>query len=112
MHANGEASVTGPAKGLKRQQRSIEEKRRIVEETLASERSVTEIARAHGLRANQIFKWRRLYQEGMLHVATAAIKAALSPVRIAESNETMSLQPGDRSIRLVGIIQIELPRRV
>lgn len=110
MHANGNASVTGPAKGLKRQQRSVEEKRRIVEETLASERSVTEVARRHGVRANQIFKWRRLYQDGLLDIAAAANKAALLPVRIAESNERMILEPGNASTRSAGTIQIELPK--
>lgn len=38
----------------------FEEKRRIVEATLAPDRSVTEVAQAHGVRANQVFKWRRL----------------------------------------------------
>jgi transposase len=106
MHANGNPSIGVPAKRVRRQQRSIEEKRRIVEETLASEGSVTEVARVHGLRANQIFKWRRLYRDGLLKAA--ASEATLLPVHVAEPNEMAILQSDDRSTRSAGAIQIEL----
>ena len=49
-----------------RQRRSIAEKRRIVEETLAPGASVARVARAHGVNANQVFGWRRLYLAGRL----------------------------------------------
>jgi transposase len=60
----------------KRQRRIIAEKRRIVEETLVEGASV---ARAHGVNANQVFYWRKLYQTGRLGVSGAA---PLLPVRI------------------------------
>jgi transposase len=107
MHANGNPGVREAGKGVRRRQRSVEEKRRIVEETLASESSVTEVARAHGLRANQIFKWRRLYREGLLNVRVAN-ESALLPVHIADSNEVTILRSSDRSARSAGAIQIEL----
>ena len=44
-----------------RQYRSVEERRRIVEETLVAGVSVAEIARAHGVNANQVFGWRKQY---------------------------------------------------
>src|SRR5438094_8551839 len=50
----------------KRQYRPIEEKRRIVEATLAEGASVARVARAHGVNANQVFGWRRLYLAGRL----------------------------------------------
>lgn len=50
----------------KRQRRSIREKREIVEETLAPGASVARIARLHGVNANQVFSWRRLYRQGRL----------------------------------------------
>ena len=56
-------SQTGTAK---RQQRSVEEKRRIVEETLVEGASVARVARAHGVNANQVFGWRKLYLAGRL----------------------------------------------
>ena len=48
----------------KRLRRSVAEKRRIVEETLVEGASVARVARAHGVNANQVFYWRKLYQAG------------------------------------------------
>jgi len=45
--------------------RGVEEKRRIVEETLRDGASVSSVARAHGVNANQVFQWRRLYRDGL-----------------------------------------------
>ena len=41
-----------------RRWRTVSEKRRIVELTLEPGASVAEVARAHGMNANQVFKWR------------------------------------------------------
>src|SRR6266704_2014290 len=67
----------------RRQQRSIAEKRRIVEETLVEGASVARVARAHGINANQVFGWRRLYLAGRLGERKPAMK--LLPVRVSES---------------------------
>lgn len=69
-----------------RQRRSIAEKRRIVEETLAPSASVARVARAHGINANQVFGWRRLYLAGRLGDQKPGIK--LLPVRVSESQPT------------------------
>src|SRR5438128_1629718 len=50
----------------KRQYRPIEEKRRIVEETLVEGASVARVALSHGVNANQVFGWRKLYLAGRL----------------------------------------------
>jgi transposase len=71
------------ASAVQRQRRSITEKRRIVEETLAEGASVARIARAHGVNANQVFGWRRLYLSGRLGEQRATMK--LLPVRLSES---------------------------
>jgi transposase len=76
-----ERSVAG-----QRQRRSIAEKRRIVEETLLPGASVARVARAHGVNANQVFGWRRLYLAGRLGEQKAGIK--LLPVRVSGSNST------------------------
>jgi len=52
------SSVCNPR--TKRQYRSVEERRRIVEETLVPGVSVATIARAHGVNANQVFGKPRL----------------------------------------------------
>jgi transposase len=66
-----------------RQRRSIAEKRRIVEETLAVGASVARVARAQGINANQVFGWRRLYLAGRLGEPKPGVK--LLPVRVSES---------------------------
>ena len=45
---------------------TAEEKRRIVKLTLSSSESVASLARRHGVNANQVFYWRKLYHAGQL----------------------------------------------
>ena len=45
---------------------TVDEKRRIVEQTLSSAMSVAMVARQHGVNANQVFYWRKLYHAGEL----------------------------------------------
>jgi len=49
-----------------RVRRSRSERRTIVEETLNPNQSVAQVARRHGVNANQVFQWRRLYEQGLL----------------------------------------------
>jgi transposase len=55
----------------------------MVEETLAPGTSVARVARAHGVNANQVFGWRRLYLAGRLGEQKPGIK--LLPVRVSGS---------------------------
>ena len=66
----------------KRRRRSVQERRRIVEETLKTGASVARIARAHGVNANQVFYWRTLYRRGRL--GAPAAEATLLPVTLVE----------------------------
>jgi transposase len=81
--ADGITSKSESKLATLRQRRSIAEKRRIVEETLAPGASVARVARAHGINANQVFGWRRLYSAGRLGEQKPGIK--LLPVRVSES---------------------------
>lgn len=75
-----------------RQRRSIAEKRRIVEETLIPGASVAKVARVHGVNANQVFGWRRLYLAGRLGEQKPGIK--LLPVRVSESKSvSVAVEP-------------------
>ena len=78
--SSAEALINEPA--TKRRYRSKQERRQIVEETLQPGASVAVIARQHGVNANQVFHWRKLYREGRLEVGPEA--AQLVPVRISE----------------------------
>jgi transposase len=77
---NAEELIAEPAP--KRRYRSKRERRQIVEETLQPGASVAVIARQHGVNANQVFHWRKLYREGRLEEEPTA--AQLVPVRMAE----------------------------
>src|SRR5215468_7284497 len=63
----------------KRQYRSLEEKQRIVGEALAEGASVARVARAHGVNANLVFNWCRLYRAGRLGCRS---ETKLLPVRV------------------------------
>jgi transposase len=92
-----------------RQRRSIAEKRRMVEETLAPGASVARVARAHGVNANQVFGWRRLYLAGRLGEQKPGIK--LLPVRVSESKSApvvVEHRVTDFSQPQLGTIHIEL----
>lgn len=94
---------------VQRQQRSIAEKRGIVEETLAPGASVARVARAHSVNANQVFGWRRLYLAGRLGEQKPGIK--LLPVRVSESTSApVVVEPRvtDVSPLPSGTIHIEL----
>ena len=64
----------------KRRYRGLEEKRRIVEESLVEGASVARIARAHGVNANLVFNWRGLYQAGQL--SGSGGRAMLLPAKV------------------------------
>jgi transposase len=66
-----------------RKRRSAAEKRLIVEQALEPGASVARVARAHGLNANVVFNWRRLYREGKFATEPAQAMKLL-PVSIAE----------------------------
>lgn len=92
----------------KRQQRTVQEKRRIVEETLAEGVSVARVARAHGVNANQVFGWRRLYHAGRLGGSGAV---QLLPVSVSENSPSpMTFPSSERSVSmpLPGTIHIDL----
>jgi transposase len=78
-----------------RKRRSIQEKLRIVRETLQTQASVAVIARHHGVNANQVFAWRRQYQRGQLVEDTGATRpeAVIVPVRIAEPAQVRTAGP-------------------
>lgn len=65
-----------------RRLRTIEEKRQIVEETLQPGASVATVAQAHGVNANLVFGWRKLYQKGLLDPNASAPAVPLLPVKL------------------------------
>jgi transposase len=93
--------------------RTASEKRRIAELTFEPGASVALVARAHGVNANQVFKWRRALKQGELSEPAAA-STSLLPVVVAAPDEAVSTAgEADAEERLApgGSIHIELPGR-
>jgi|SRR3974377_698228 len=91
---------------VKRQRRSVEEKRRIVEETLGAGASVARVAQRHALNANQVFAWRKRYREGRLGQSSK-----LLPVTVADTPERKCRGVGSMSAPSAGgTMEIKLSR--
>jgi transposase len=91
------------SEAMKRRSRTKQERRRIVEETLAAGVSVASVAEAHGVRPSQVFHWRRLYHQGLL--GSDAETTALVPVRITDGAGHSRRAAGKP---MSGTIQVEL----
>ncbi len=103
---NGGLAVSPP-----RRRRSSEERRRIVEETLGSGSSVARVARKHGIKANQVFQWRRLYRDGKLGAPPQGAMKLL-PVSVADEEELSRPAPAEAVPLCSGAIHIELPGEI
>ncbi|MBV9913224.1 MAG: transposase [Sinobacteraceae bacterium] len=98
----------------------VEKKRRIVEESLLPNASVARVARAHGVNANQVFFWRKQYQQGLLGAAQPS--PTLLPVQISDSvvpetlpapmtrTEGLRSAPSPTEDRPTGTIHLELAK--
>lgn len=101
----------------KRQYRSKQERRRIVEKSFEPGASVAVVARSHGVNANQVFNWRKLYSKGLLESKRPA-STQLLPVRIAEVvgeessptkpySGTIHIELGQARVRIEGSVDPE-----
>jgi transposase len=91
---------------VKRQRRSVEEKRRIVEETLGAGASVARVAQRHAINANQVFAWRKKYREGRL-----GKNSKLLPVTVSDMAESKCRRVGSTSAPSSGgTMEIKLSR--
>jgi transposase len=104
-------SIKAVINGRGRYQRhSLEFKRRLVEQTLLPGASVARIAREHGVNANQVFGWRKLYREGRLGEEGKAV-ANLLPVTVtAGTGPTTTASAALRARANLGRIWLESPK--
>lgn len=86
--------------------RSISEKLHIVQLTLKPGASVAQVAQAHGVNANQVFKWRRAFDRGELSEPSVA----LVPVTVGSPRDE-SRETEEATRPAAGAIHIELPGR-
>src|SRR5215469_8631553 len=91
---------------------TAEEKRRIVEQTLSSDSSVAVVAREHGVNANQVFYWRKLYRAGQLgNEVGAEPHVRLLPVSVSDEQPAEPESEGATSPVPGLTINIEFPGR-
>jgi transposase len=90
-----------------RRYRTVSEKRPIAGLTFEPGASVASVARAHGVNANQVFKWRRAFERGEL-VETCS---ALIPVTVSSASDASHEPAQAPPIHRAGAIHIELPGR-
>jgi transposase len=90
----------------KRTVRTKLERRNIVEEALTPGASIANVARAHGVRPNQVRHWRRLYNQGLLEEAggTGLVRVTISDAAKKEPVRSAAARPETPS---TGIIRIE-----
>lgn len=88
---------------------TADEKRRIVEQTLSSDLSVASIARQHGVNANQVFYWRKLYRAGQLAANEQSDVVRFLPVSVAEDVPASEAPDESRSSDQCVMINIEFP---
>jgi transposase len=96
------------ANRAKRRRRSVEEKRRIVEETLEADASVARVARRHAVNANQVFYWRKKYREGRLGKKQSS---KLLPVTVSDISWSKSGRASCATLPFaVGSMEIKLAK--
>ncbi|SRR5260370_33196517 len=103
-----ERTTVETLKQITRRRRSVEEKQRIVEETLEAGASVARVARRHAVNANQVFYWRKKYREGRLGKNQSS---KLLPVTLSDISWSKSRRTGcAASLFAVGSMEIKLAK--
>jgi transposase len=90
----------------RRRFRTKAERRQIVEETLKPGASVSQVARAHDVNANQVFHWRRQYRAGWFEEERK--QTALLPVKIIGGVTRKRGPVTSTQAKTAGIIDIDL----
>ena len=84
VDANQKAKMQSRSGGkLLRRRFTLEQKRGIVEQSMKPGVSVSRVAREHDVNTNQVFKWRRLHERGLLGAGRKAV--SMLPVKIEDS---------------------------
>lgn len=106
-----DVELSGGLGVVARRRRSAEERRRVVEETLEVGASVARVALKHGVNANQVFQWRRLYRDGKLGASSRSAMKLL-PVCVADGEEALKPELAEVVPPSSGAIHIELPGEI
>ena len=84
----------------------VAEKIRIVQQSLTAGASVSLVARANDVNANQVFLWRNQFHDGLLHPAADA--STLLPVRVTRDAAPIAKRTRPEAPATAGSIPVEL----
>ena len=90
----------------KYRQHSLEFKRTLVEMAMQPGVSVARLAREHGVNANQVFSWRKLYEAGQLVGGAAAPGSELLPVVVTTPAQQPEAEPAPAGIITLEIVHL------
>jgi transposase len=93
---------------------TVNEKRRIVEDTLSSTRSLASLARQHGVNANQLFSWRKQYHAGQLceeRFPAPGRSVQLLPISVTDDEPLAAEQEQIKTVAPRVTMNIEIPGR-
>ena len=94
----------------KKRYRTLAERRQIVEEALAPGASVSAVAQAHGVNANLLFHWRKLYRAGLLSAPAEQGEVRLLPVRVQREGKGKRPRHADPSREEDGRLEVSLAK--
>lgn len=111
------------ARHVKRRRRSVEEKRRIVEETLEPGASVARVALRHRVNANQLFSWRKKYREERLGKGSKLLPVTVGDIPgckfvgvagapLPSAGGSMEIKLPKGQLRVTGRVEVEALRTV
>ncbi|HGG4756902.1 TPA: IS3 family transposase [Salmonella enterica subsp. enterica serovar Ball] len=81
--------LSGPERRLRR---TPQEKIAIIQQTMEPGMTVSHVARLHGINANQIFKWRKQYEDGLLTAVTSGEEVVPASWLAAANKQIRELQ--------------------
>jgi transposase len=91
-----------------RRKYSVEEKRSMVEETQVRGASVPEVAQRHGVNANLLSVWRRLYSRGLLTSEIGGSAGALLPVEVSTPTMLPTERAAPRALKAPRTLSVEV----
>ena len=95
--------IIGGADRQRYQRHTLSFKQQLVALTLVPGASVARLAREHGVNANQVFTWRKLYREGRLGPAQSSefrlLSVDVAPTTVAESTPPPVVDPRGHLLR-------------
>jgi transposase len=104
---HGSSELGGVRRRGSYRRRTLEEKRRIVEESLGAGTSIAKLARRHDMNANQLFTWRKQYAEGLLGPVAMPVTPSLLSVRVDEPRQEHAGARTSVASAVAGWIEIE-----